>query len=154
MDQSLRQTKARRNVRAARGARGQSLVEFAIVMPLLLSLLLGVVFFTMAFNLQQVLNNAAREGARQWAMNPPLGDPGCTTPCDPNTGTNNFKTNVMPIVRRYLTDNGYDGQQVIFEVSKTADQVTVSLAYPYSLPADGVHFVTINLHARCTFKRG
>jgi type II secretory pathway pseudopilin PulG len=134
--------------------RGQSVVEFALLLPLLLFLLVGVVFFTMAFNIQQVLNNAAREGARQWAMNPPLGNPGCTTPCDPNTGTNNFKTNIMPLVRQYVTDNGYDGAGVSFQVSQTSDQVTVSLSYPYSLPADGVNFVTINLSASCTFKRG
>lgn len=134
--------------------RGQSVVEFALLLPLLLFLLMGVVFFTMAFNIQQVLNNAAREGARQWAMNPPLGNPGCTTPCDPSVGTNNFKTNVMPLVRQYVTDNGYDGAGVRFQVSQTSDQVTVSLSYPYSLPADGVNFVTINLSASCTFKRG
>jgi hypothetical protein len=140
-----------------RAERGQSLVEFALVMPLLLTLLVGVVFFTMAFNLQQVLNNAAREGARLWAINPPLGDPccdGCAPPCDPNGGVNNFKSNVMPLVRRYVTDNGYNGQQVIFEVAETGDQVTVQLSYPYSLPADGIHFVTVNLRASCTFKRG
>lgn len=137
--------------------RGQSLVEFALVLPLLLMLLMGVVFFTMAFNLQQVLNNAAREGARQWAMNPPAGNPcctGCAPPCDANNGTNNFKRNIMPRVRQYVTDNGYNGEQVVFQVLETGDQVTVSLAYPYNIPADGVNFVTINLSASCTFKRG
>lgn len=137
--------------------RGQSIVEFALVMPILLILLIGVIFFTMAFNLQQVLNNAAREGARQWAMNPPAGNPccaGCTSPCDPNTGVNNFKTNIMPLVRQYVADNGYNGQQLVFQVAQTGDQVTVTLSYPYSLPPDGINFVSININASCTFKRG
>jgi Flp pilus assembly protein TadG len=55
----------RRLLRAAsRGERGQALVEFAIVLPLLLLLLLGIVDFARAWNVYEVLTDAAREGAR------------------------------------------------------------------------------------------
>lgn len=49
---------------AARSERGQSLVEFALVLPLLLLLLLGIVDFARAWNVFEVLTDAAREGAR------------------------------------------------------------------------------------------
>ncbi len=49
----------------ARGrARGQSLVEFALVLMPLLLLILGVVQFGLIFNSYVTMTNAAREGAR------------------------------------------------------------------------------------------
>lgn len=51
-------------IRPDRG-RGQSLVEFALVVPLLLLLLLGIVQFGFIFNSYVTLTNAAREGARE-----------------------------------------------------------------------------------------
>ena len=49
---------------SARNERGQALVEFAIVLPMLLLLLLGIVDFARAWNVYEVLTDAAREGAR------------------------------------------------------------------------------------------
>ena len=43
---------------------GQALVEFALVAPLLLMLLVGTLSFARAWNVHQVLTDAAREGAR------------------------------------------------------------------------------------------
>jgi Flp pilus assembly protein TadG len=43
---------------------GQALVEFAIVVPLLLLLIVGLVEFARAWNTQQVLTDAAREALR------------------------------------------------------------------------------------------
>jgi len=47
---------------------GQSLVEFALVLPLLLLLLLGIIQFGALFNGLIVLNAAAQEGARVMAI--------------------------------------------------------------------------------------
>lgn len=47
---------------------GAAAVEFALVLPLLLILLAGIVDFGRAFYTQVVLTNAAREGARLVAM--------------------------------------------------------------------------------------
>jgi Flp pilus assembly protein TadG len=44
--------------------RGQSLVEMALVLPLLLLLLAGIIDFGRAFNNYIIITNAAREGAR------------------------------------------------------------------------------------------
>jgi Flp pilus assembly protein TadG len=43
---------------------GQALVEFAIVVPVLLLLIVGLVEFARAWNTQQVLTDAAREALR------------------------------------------------------------------------------------------
>ena len=43
---------------------GQSLVEFALVLPILLMLLCGIIDFGWLYYNQITLNNAAREGAR------------------------------------------------------------------------------------------
>ena len=56
----------RRGRRFARGERGAALVEFAIVLPLLLTIIFGVVDFARAFYTQNNLTSAVREGAR-WA---------------------------------------------------------------------------------------
>ena len=52
-----------------RGARrrdetGAAVVEFALVVPIMLALLMGIITFAMAYNQSIALNNTAREGAR------------------------------------------------------------------------------------------
>jgi Flp pilus assembly protein TadG len=47
------------------GEAGQALVEVAIALPILLALLVGIFEFARAYNVQQVITNAAREGARE-----------------------------------------------------------------------------------------
>jgi len=44
--------------------RGQSMVEFVLVLPVFLILLLGMIEFGLIFNAYITINNAAREGAR------------------------------------------------------------------------------------------
>ncbi len=53
-------------MRRAHGPRraGQALVEFALLLPLLCLLILGIVEFARAWNAYQVVTDAAREGAR------------------------------------------------------------------------------------------
>lgn len=46
------------------GERGQALVEFAITLPILLFLLLGIADFARAWNVYEVLTDAGREAAR------------------------------------------------------------------------------------------
>lgn len=56
--------------------RGAALVEFAIVLPLLVLLLFGVVEFGRAYNARIELTSAVREGARAAALS---GDPQTAT---------------------------------------------------------------------------
>ena len=49
---------------AGRGTRGQSLVEFALILTPLFLLLLGIIQFGFIFNTYVTMTNSAREGAR------------------------------------------------------------------------------------------
>ncbi len=55
-------------VRVRGGTRGQALVEAALVMPILLLLLVGIMEFGRAWNIHQVVTDAARQGARKAAI--------------------------------------------------------------------------------------
>lgn len=48
--------------------RGAAAVEFAILLPLLLMLVLGIIEFGRAYNTQLTLTNAARDGVRVMAI--------------------------------------------------------------------------------------
>jgi Flp pilus assembly protein TadG len=53
-----------------RGTEAAALIEFAVALPLLVVLVVGIFDFGGAFNLKQELNNAVREGARFGASQP------------------------------------------------------------------------------------
>lgn len=67
--------------RLIHGDEASQLLEFAIALPLLVVLVVGIFDFGAAFNLKQELNNAAREGAR-FASSEPTNDmcTGCLAP--------------------------------------------------------------------------
>lgn len=52
------------SLRSRRSERGAALVEFALVLPLLLVVIAGIVDFGFLFQRYEVVTNAAREGAR------------------------------------------------------------------------------------------
>ncbi|WP_210480637.1 TadE/TadG family type IV pilus assembly protein [Naasia sp. SYSU D00948] len=54
--------------RRAADDRGAAAIEFALVLPLLLLLILGILEFGRIYNIQISLSNAAREGARTMAI--------------------------------------------------------------------------------------
>lgn len=56
--------------RTLHGTEASSLVEFAVCLPLLVVLVVGIFDFGGAFNQKQMLNNAVREGARFGAAQP------------------------------------------------------------------------------------
>lgn len=155
-----------------RREQGQALLEFALIVPVLFIMLLGVVVIAQGFNLQMVLYGAAYEGARIWAKNPAGGDNAhCTPPaCNPGNGNaNNFEKYVIPAVRQYVTNNGFDGASVYFYakdtrgyqntlnlISNNPQRVTVSLLYSYKLPVGNFAsgFQEVLISASCTLKRG
>ncbi|MBO0984273.1 TadE/TadG family type IV pilus assembly protein [Rathayibacter sp. SD072] len=54
--------------RHLRDEKGAVSLEFAIVLPILMVILIGIVEFSLAMNAQITLTNAAREGARSMAL--------------------------------------------------------------------------------------
>jgi Flp pilus assembly protein TadG len=63
-------TRLRKRMRSERGA---ELIEFALTLPLLLLLVLGIIEFGFMFQEYEVVTNAAREGARIGALIPSAG---------------------------------------------------------------------------------
>jgi len=56
-----------------RESKGQSIVEFALILPLLLVVVGGAVDFGLSLFIGQVIENASRHGARTGAVIPPAG---------------------------------------------------------------------------------
>jgi Flp pilus assembly protein TadG len=76
--------------RRSRDESGQSLVEFALVAPILLLLVLGIFWFATTLNNWLVMTDATRSAARALAVArgvpnicPPAGQGACTAPADP-----------------------------------------------------------------------
>lgn len=69
--------------------RGQAVVEFALVLPLVLILVIGVFEFARAWNIQQVLTDAAREGARVAVVGSGAGESKAVIESKVNTVINN-----------------------------------------------------------------
>lgn len=61
-------SRPRRNAAALIGEKGAVAVEFALIAPILLTLVLGIFEFGRAFNIQVSLSEAAREAARHAAI--------------------------------------------------------------------------------------
>jgi Flp pilus assembly protein TadG len=130
------------------GEAGQALVEVAIALPILLALLVGIFEFARAYNVQQVITNAAREGARQGVL-PTMGQADAVT-----------RANAR------LSDANISSATVTFTCSSpctTGAEVGVTIEVPYtfvfigpvlSLLASGDHDPgTINLSSTATMRK-
>jgi len=51
-----------------KGERGAAMVEFAIILPLLIIVVFGIIEFGRAYNTKITLTHAAREGVREYAL--------------------------------------------------------------------------------------
>jgi len=74
--------------RSRRSERGAALVEMAIILPILLLLVFGLVEFARAYNTKAVITHASREGVRVLAITGDAGDAAAAarqagTPLDP-----------------------------------------------------------------------
>jgi Flp pilus assembly protein TadG len=118
-----------RNSGRSNRKRGQALVEFALVMPLVLLLVVGMLEFARAWNLHQVMTDAVREGARRAVLADSPNCPGNSTAMD----------SVKAPMWRYLAQFGYDPSYATMTVTPAADfkctgkNITVNLSLPYKL---------------------
>ena len=131
------------------GEAGQALVEVAIALPILLALLVGIFEFARAYNVQQVITNAAREGAREGVL--------------PNTtqAQTETRTNLR------LADANIVSATVTYSCTgsgscTTGDTVRVIVSVPYrflfigpvlSLFSSGVDPGTITLQSTATMRK-
>ena len=134
---------------------GQALVEFAIVLPLLLMLVTGIIQFGLLFNKYITLTDAARNGAQTLAIGR-----GLSNPCDPavlqtiqsGSATGLTAAQVTPellvglrLLRHgnlhYNTSGNANGTEI------QGDQATVTATQPFSLSVFGMGLVQMNLSA-------
>jgi len=97
-----------------RSERGAELIEFALVFPVLLLVVLGIVDFGFLFQRMEVVTNAAREGARMAVL------PGYTQADVESRVCNYILTGGVP-----MTTCGPTGSTV----------VTVNMAFPIAVPS-------------------
>ncbi len=102
-----------------RNEEGQTMAEFAIVLPVLALLVFAVIQFGIVFNNYVALTDAARAGARRAAVSRQSGDPGGAA---------------VTAVRAAAADLSSSSLDVSVSSSWAAgSDVTVSATYPYSI---------------------
>jgi Flp pilus assembly protein TadG len=128
--------------RELKGERGAAVVEFAIVLPLLVMFLLGIVQFSLMWNRQQALHAAAREGGRVAAI---------------QTST---QDDIRDAVDQALTGTGFDSTRVV-SISPDTTQpcldnqgatVTVTVTADSDLEIPFWNSMTMNLTGKGSFR--
>jgi Flp pilus assembly protein TadG len=105
-------------IRRLKNKKGQSLVETALVLPIIILILMGIIDFGMMFNNYLVVSNASREGARNAAVG----------------ATDSEITAIVRTVSATL-----DVSRITTEISpgeslrKKGDEVVVTVKYEYNL---------------------
>lgn len=105
-----------------RGRRsGQAIVEFALIAPLLLMLVLGIVEFGRAWNVLQVLTDAARAGARTAVI------------ANPTITMDTVANRINEQLLRAGLDTASAVKNVVGFRAGSGTSATVSIAYPYQM---------------------
>jgi TadE-like protein len=116
-----------------RTSRGQTLVEFALVAPIFLLILFSIIDFGRYVYYVQVLNNAAREGARYAIVHGSKGLPSTGPSTSDPSGAR-----VKEVVRRHAI--GVIGSGATLQIDATwpdgtntrGDTVNVTVTYPFT----------------------
>jgi len=113
---------------------GQSLVEFAFVLPILLLLLVAIIDFSILYYSQMAVLNAAWEGARAGA-----------TILDPSRG------DLEIIGAVHQAAYGLDLSQLVIDIDPSEDEPPRSLAFP--APRGEALTITIQYKVELSFPR-
>ena len=149
----------RRRLALAASQKGQDLVEFALILPLLLAMFLGIMEFGIIILSYNTIANAAREGARYGIIQPDAIYPPVITPftfCQPDPVDRVIAHACTLTVGLNKSDPG--GVQV--KVTKNLEVVTVEVRYnagllssiPFSL-SGAFPPITIPLATQATMRR-
>ena len=127
----------------AAGRRGAAAVEFAVVLPVFITLVFGMIEYGRMVMVQQVITNAAREGCRKAIMD------GATS------------QEVQAVVNNYLESAGITSATITITPSEPSEAgagepVTVSVSVPYDqvswLPAP-MYLSGTEMSATCVMRR-
>jgi Flp pilus assembly protein TadG len=112
-----------------RDEQGQAMVEFALVLPLLLIVMIGIVQFGILFHNYETLTDAVRAGARQAAVSRTLGDPQGATKSRVRQSAAGLDTDPAKLV---ITVSPWDPVANKAQWTSGGD-VTVKATYPWSI---------------------
>jgi len=141
-----------------RNERGTQLIELALVMPILLLLALGIIDMAALIHANQVVSNAAREGARLSIMQ------------ENNGATGSGANTIVERVQTYITtengiactatptvtidQDGYVPTAAGFSIPVSAVSVVCPYTLRYLPPLTGnVIPATVNINGRVKFRR-
>ena len=126
--------------RCARSRRGSNAVEFALILPILITLLAGIVEWGWTLNQQMMVVQAAREGARAGVSTPRDDDP---------------ETAAQARVVQSLNDMGLNGSAATVTVTIVGaypdELLQVNLALPHQ-PIIGLVPIPVDLKAALTMR--
>ena len=124
-------------------SRGQALLEFALILPILLMLVLGIIEFGRIWNINQMVSDTTREGARRAV----LADPSITEP------------QVHNFMMQRLWDAHVDTNVVTITFSQTGANwkvtdlsQTVTVQFPYSFMFFTRAFGTVQITSSFTMR--
>ena len=103
---------------------GQAITEFAIILPVLMMLLLGIIQFGIIFNNYITLTDATRAGARTAAVNRFLGDDGASAVTAVENAAQGLDQSVLDPTISVTASPDW---------KTTGNEVTVTASYPYSI---------------------
>lgn len=121
------------------------MVEMALILPLLVTLLVGLVEFSRVLMVKQVITNAAREGARAGAIR--LDDNGALS-------------TALNVSQNYISSSGLDSSTAVidpsFQVVEGSSAIQVFIEYDYESLL--THFIpgipdTLALRSSATMRR-
>ena len=139
--------------RARADERGQALAEFALIMPILFLLIAGILGFGRAWNLQQVVVDAAREGARVAVVQ----DTSMAS-ADSTLGVAAVRHVINVRLRNAAVDTTTATIDIAGNWRATGDSMHVAVTVPYSLPLLSVLMnwalgsPNFNLHSATTMR--
>jgi len=119
-----------------RTERGQTMAEFAIVLPVLMLVVFAIIQFGILFNNFVALTDAVRAGARTAAVSRTATDPVGATIARVQAATGDLDQSKLTIS---VTSGWHSG-----------DDVTVKATYPYSINLFGLNVQTGNLSSSTT----
>jgi Flp pilus assembly protein TadG len=134
---------ARTPFRHARRERGQTLVEFALVLPIILILLIGVVEFGIAWENDIEVTDAAREGSRAAVIQRINGQTAMVT-----SGTAAARSSASDLNQSKLTVSVTSGDGSWNQ----GDPIVTQVTYPYSISILGVVVASGTLSSSTTME--
>jgi Flp pilus assembly protein TadG len=103
---------------------GQAITEFALVLPILMAILLGIIQFGIIFNNYITLTDATRAGARKAAVSRFLNDNGAAAKIAVEDSAQGLDQSVLDPTISVTASPDW---------ATPGNQVTVTASYPYSI---------------------